>query len=81
MKSLMKLAVGAAIAGALINALMKRSRSRMSSTARSYDENVWAGTAGSGMGVVGDTNSVGSEQRARGAQPQDWRGAQNVFDS
>jgi hypothetical protein len=81
MKSLIKLAVGTAIAGALINALMKRSRRRMNSTASSYDENVWAGTAGSGIGVVADTNSVGSEDRARGSQPQDWRGAQNVLDS
>jgi hypothetical protein len=81
MKSLIKLAVGAAIAGSLVNMLMKRRSRRRDRPAGSYGENVWAGKAGSGVGVVADTNSLGREESARGTQPQEWRGAQNVLDS
>jgi hypothetical protein len=80
MKSLVKLAMGAAIAGALVNMLLKQRSGRRMPVA-SYDENVHAGRAGSGMDAVADTNSVGREEGSRGAQPQDWRGAQNVLDS
>jgi hypothetical protein len=81
MKTLIKLAVGAAIAGSLVNILIKRRSGSRGRPTGSYDENVWAGTAGSGVGVVADTNSLGREASARGTQPQDWRGAQNVLDS
>jgi hypothetical protein len=75
MKTLLKFAVGAAIAGALVNLLMKQ---RSGTT---YPERVAAGAAGSGEDAIADTNSVGNSDDAQGSQPQDWRGAQNVLDS
>jgi hypothetical protein len=94
MKTLLKLAMGAAIAGALVNALMKRGSGRgmesrdtgptmdQPEASGFQDENPARGTAGFTVGELAtDTNSVGSEQSARGQQPQEWRGAQNVLDS
>ena len=69
MKTLIKFAVGAAIAGALVNVLMKRRSGNDMSASR--DERF----------AAADTNSVGNAQEQRGPQPQDWRGAQNVLDS
>jgi hypothetical protein len=97
MKSLLKLAVGAAIAGALVNMLMKQ-RSGM----RQEDQDDEGAASGDGMGdfssrpenagtsgftvgeLVADTNTVNSGDASRdqrGQQPQEWRGAQNVLDS
>jgi len=92
MKSLLKLAMGAAVAGALVNMLMKqRSGNRMESRDEEatsdqpempYGENAPRGTTGFTVGeLASDTNAVGNEQAGRGPQPQDWRGAQNVLDS
>ena len=87
MKTLVKLAVGAAIAGALVNLLMKqRSGRRMENRGQmprtAYGESAPRGTAGFTVGeLAADTNSVGTEEAGRGQQPQDWRGAQNVMDS
>jgi hypothetical protein len=69
MKDLLRFAMGAAVAGALVHMLMKRS-SESVSNARA-DE------------LIADTNMVhGADPAAeqRGAQPQDWRGAQNVLE-
>jgi hypothetical protein len=87
MKTIFKLAVGAAIAGALVNMLMKqqqRSGNRMFGQGRqgSFDDAVDMGSEGaSSTESVADTNTIGNEQNQRGSQPQDWRGAQNVLDS
>jgi hypothetical protein len=69
MKNLIRFAMGAAVAGVLVHRLMKRSSESVSDTAA--DE------------VIADTNMVHSgdpEAEQRGAQPQDWRGAQNVLE-
>jgi hypothetical protein len=66
MKTLLKIVVGAAIAGALLNLLMKQRR-------RAPRADLVADTN------TVHTGDVAEEQRA--PQPQDWRGAQNVLDS
>jgi hypothetical protein len=92
MKSLIKLAVGAAIAGALVNLLMKQQRSGRGMEGREEnfgDRPEGSEGAGATQGTAGftveelaaDTNSVGREEDGRGQQPQDWRGAQNVLGS
>jgi hypothetical protein len=69
MKNLIRFAVGAAVAGALVHRLMKRSSETASNAVA--DE------------LIADTNMVHSgdpEAEQRGPQPQDWRGAQNVLE-
>jgi len=74
MKSLIKYAVGTAIAGALVNVLMKQ-RSRHS------DVNTQPGTQAKSVGQdpASGTGPFSGEQR--GPQPDEWRGAQNVLGS
>jgi hypothetical protein len=92
MKTLLKFAMGAAIAGTLVNMLMKRrsgnpmassdaDTSASGTSEMSYADHVAMGAAGSGEDAIADTNTVGSSDDAQGRQPQDWRGAQNVLDS
>jgi hypothetical protein len=95
MKSLFKLAVGAAIAGALVNLLMKQASGRRNERSGDQDgiregrsgsdhENVGSGAGFTVEELVADTNAVSSGDAARdqrGQQPQEWRGAQNVLDS
>jgi hypothetical protein len=69
MKTLLRFAIGAAVAGALVRLIMKRPSSQ---------------AAGAAADQVADTNLVHSGDPAiaqRGPQPQDWRGAQNVLES
>jgi hypothetical protein len=69
MKNLIRFAMGAAVAGALVHMLMKRSSESVSNA--DADE------------LIADTNMVHSAdpgEEQRGAQPQDWRGAQNVLE-
>jgi hypothetical protein len=69
MKTLIRFALGAAVAGTLVHALMNR---RAGSVARAT------------ASLVADTNLVHGGDPAeeqRGQQPQDWRGAQNVLES
>jgi hypothetical protein len=69
MKNLLGFAVGAAVGGALVHLLLKRSAESASSVAA--DE------------IIADTNLVHGgdpEAEQRGPQPQDWRGAQNVLE-
>jgi hypothetical protein len=85
MKHLIRFAIGAAVAGALVNMLMKRrSRSGLSDDNRMTEDNEEAGTRGFTLQELADTNSVSSGDATAdqsGSQPQDWRGAQNVLDS
>ena len=95
MKSLLKLAVGAAIAGALVNLLIKQASGRRNEQSGDEGrmpegqgdpqvENVGSGTGFTVEELVADTNAVSSGDAARdqrGQQPQEWRGAQNVLDS
>jgi hypothetical protein len=74
MKTLLRIALAAALARVCVN-LLKKQRSQ-GSTHRA--------THRATSDLVADTNMVhggdpAGEQRA--AQPQDWRGAQNVLDS
>jgi hypothetical protein len=87
MKTLLKLAVGIAAAGILVEMLMKR-RSGQGAMESSHNDMAAAGgheaVRSSADEMVGDTNSVSGGDPAeeqRGPQPQDWRGAQNVLDS
>jgi hypothetical protein len=80
MKTLLKFAMGAAIAGALVNLLLKQMSGDRSSASRG-ERFANAGDADAGAEPVADTNTVGDAQQERGPQPQDWRGAQNVLDS
>jgi hypothetical protein len=69
MKNLLGFAMGAAVGGALVHLLMKRSSESTSNAVA--DE------------LIADTNLVHSgdpEAEQRGPQPQDWRGAQNVLE-
>jgi hypothetical protein len=84
MKSLIKLAVGAAIAGALVNLLMKQASGRRNEPSDEEHENAGTGAGFTVEELVADTNTVSSGDAARdqrGQQPQEWRGAQNVLDS
>lgn len=78
MKTLLKLAIGGALAGALVHMLMKqRSGDVEDMEAGGFEEDL-------AVEMVADTNMVSSgdpELRQREPQPQDWRGAQNVLDS
>jgi hypothetical protein len=68
MKTALRFALGAAVAGALVH-LVKKRRSRSASAASD---------------LVADTNLVHGGDPAteqRGPQPQDWRAAQNVLES
>lgn len=70
MKNLIRFAMGAAVAGALVHMLMRRS-SESASNARADD-------------IIADTNMVHGgdpEEEQRAPQPQDWRGVQNVVES
>ena len=69
MGNLLRFALGVAIGGALVRALMKRSPEHASNAV--VDE------------PIADTNMVHGgdpEAEQRGPQPQDWRGAQNVLE-
>ena len=77
MKLSLKIAMAAAIAGVLVDMLLKqRQESRMSRTRAER----FADAAGP-QDQIADTNSIGDEAQQRGPQPQDWRGAQNVLES
>jgi hypothetical protein len=84
MKTLLKFAMGAAIAGALVNLLLKQMSGDRASASRG-ERFASAGDADTetmdDTNTVADTNTVGDAQQERGPQPQDWRGAQNVLDS
>ena len=77
MKLSLKIAMAAAIAGVLVDMLLRQQReSRMSRTRAER----FADASGPEEQIA-DTNSVGDESQQRGPQPQDWRGAQNVLES
>jgi hypothetical protein len=91
MNTLLKFAVGAAIGGALVHLLRNQ---RSAEDEWQEGEGDTSGPpletasddrpASSVDDLVTDTNMVSSgdaERDQRGAQPQDWRGAQNVLDS
>jgi hypothetical protein len=85
MKNLLKLAIGAAVAGAVVSTMMKQQARRRALSSRG-EQSTDVGPdssygANPGANPVADTNSVGNEQAQGGQQPQDWRGAQNVLDS
>lgn len=92
MNTLLKFAVGAAIGGALVHLWMNRSEEDAwlesrgeGDTSRPPLETASDDRPASSVDdLVTDTNMVSSgdaERDQRGAQPQDWRGAQNVLDS
>jgi hypothetical protein len=83
MKSRAKVAVAAAVAGALVvKAVLRHRREKLISRRNAagpeaaYDDSTRIPTV-----QVADTNGVGDESRQRGPQPQDWRGAQNVLET
>jgi len=91
MNTLLKFAVGAAIGGALVH-LLRNGRSGEDELLEGEGDISGAPLetasddrpASSVDELVTDTNMVSSgdaERDQRGAQPQDWRGAQNVLDS
>jgi hypothetical protein len=93
MKALLKIAVTAGVAGALVNMLLKKQReSRGSSTGEGASDmggtSAMAGSAEASNdqnlgNMPSDTNMVSggnAYEEQRGAQPQDWRGAQNVLE-
>ena len=89
MKPLLKIAMVAGLAGVVAKLMIKQWRTNRGSPSRAerfdtaaepeaaYDDS----TRQPAAEVVADTNGVGDENQQRGAQPQDWRGAQNVLDS
>lgn len=90
MNSLLKFAVGAAIGGALMHLWMSRSEEgdllgvEGDTSGPPLETASDDRPASSVDDLVADTNMVSSGDAARdqrGAQPQDWRGAQNVLDS
>jgi hypothetical protein len=82
MKSLLKLAMGAAIAGALVNALMKQ-RSRRNTAADSYgDDNDLTTQEFTPTELVADTSSVGEGSGDTRVQiPDDGRVAPGKLNS
>ncbi len=82
MKSLLKLAMGAAIAGALVNALMKQ-RSRRNTAADSYgDDNDLTTLEFTPTELVADTSSVGEGSGDTRVQiPDDGRVAPGKLNS
>lgn len=94
MKPLLKIAMAAGFAGFVANLLIKRLRAKRESPSRAerfdsaagpeaaYDDSTRqsAGENVTDINGVADTNGVGDENKQRGAQPQDWRGAQNVLE-
>jgi hypothetical protein len=83
MNSQAKIAVAAAVAGALVvKAVLKNRREKLISRRNAagpeaaYDDSTRVPPS-----QVADTNGVGDQSRQQEPQPQDWRGAQNVLDS
>lgn len=88
MKTILKIAMAAGIAGALVNMLMKRrARNRGDQPDEFLGKHARPRTSSaefSAEEVVADTNGISSGDATRdqrSPQPQDWRGAQNVLDS
>ena len=89
MNTLIKFAVGAAIGGALVHLLMnQRDEDELlegegDTSGPPLETASDDRTASSVDDLVADTNTISSgdaERDQRGAQPQDWRGAQNVLE-
>lgn len=78
MKPMLKIAMAAGFAGFVANMLIKQWRAKRESPnpEAAYDDS----TRQPAAEVVADTNGVGDENSQRGAQPQEWRGAQNVLE-
>ena len=67
MKSLIKFALGAAIAGALINLLLKHRARAMAEQDRAFDDSV--GVGAESVEVVEDIGNVTDEHVARVSEP------------
>jgi ribosomal protein L27 len=92
MNALLKIAVTAGVAGALVTMVLKKQRQSRDSSASANDSSVGASPiAGApeasndqSLGnMASDTNMVSggnAYEEQRGTQPQDWRGAQNVLE-
>jgi hypothetical protein len=80
MKTLLRLAIGAAATAAFVNMVrtMKSRDGRSSSRSFARDE-----SQTNAVSDTPDTNTIhdgNADDAQRGPQPQDWRGAQNVLE-
>ena len=81
MKQLLKLAIGAAIAGAVVSTMMKQQARRRALSSRGEQATDMGPDSSYGAKPIADSNTVGDQQSQDGQQPQELRGAQNVLDS